>query len=276
MEELNIIIDSISIIDANMKEIINHKVKIPYLDDYNNLSAYWYPHPPCLIPLFLGYGASYKGVIQHFFCNRKNTFGAYFPEQGFITEIARNSKQWITLIVLKMLMIKEGLDDEIINFCKAVNYTDYEELDEFTLEYGDDPNEFKHLIYLKDNIPSIYLKEISQYTGDFPSTLSAINTRQIKNAGALEIAVPEQLVQTIDLPLWLKSDVDKQQLFNDYISKDMLKEAWFTLNSKGWKLNDLSSALEELASKTDDRLFHLVTKNWVNGLQRSNSKGGAY
>lgn len=276
MEELNLIIDKISIIDADLKKIINHEVKIPYQDDYNNLSEYWYPHPPCLIPLFLGYGASYKGVVQHFFCNRKNTFGEYFLEQGFISEIARDSKQWITLMVLKMIMVKEGLNDEIINFCKEVNYIDYEEVDEFTLDYGDDPSEFKNLIYVKDNTPSRYLKDISEYNGDFPSTLSAINSLQIQSASAFEIAVPEKLDQIPDVPLWLNNTTDKQKLFEDYLSKDMLKEAWFTLNSKGWKLNDVAAGLEELAIKTEDELFHLVTKNWLNGFRKSNNQEGSY
>ena len=276
MEELNLIIDKISIIDADLKKIINQEVKIPYVDDYNSISDYWYPHPPCLIPLFLGYGASYKGVVHHFFCDRKDTFGEYFLEQGFISEIARNSKQWITLIVLKIIMTKEGLNDEIINFCKQVNYSDYEEVDEFTLDYGDDPNEFKNLIYLKQETPSRYVKNISEYNGDFPSTLSAINSAQIQNAGIFEIAVPEKLNEINDLPLWLNRNEDKQALFEDYLNKNMLKEAWFVLNSKGWKLKDVAAALEELAMKTDDELFHLVTKNWINGWRKSTDQDGSY
>jgi hypothetical protein len=276
MEELLLIIDKIGIIDADLKKLINRQIEIPYVDDYKNLSDYWCPHPPCFIPLFLGYGASYKGVIHHFFSDTKDTFTEYFLEQGFISEIARNSKQWVTLIVLKMIMSKDGLNDEIINFCKQVNYTEYEEIDQFTLDYGDALGEFKNLIHLKENTPSRYIKNISHYNGDFPSTLSELNPSQIATASIFEIASPEKLGDIHSLPLWLDSTVDKQKLFRDYLNKNMLKEAWFALNSKGWKLKDAANALEEIANKTDDELFYLVAKNWINGWNRSNNQEGIY
>jgi len=188
------IINNIDIINTDLKKIINREVKIPYLDDYNDINDYWYPHPPCLIPLFLGYGASsYKGVINHFFCDRKNTFVEFYLEHGFITEIARNSEQWITLLVLKMIMIKEDVTKEIIDFCKKVNYTNYDKVDAFTMEYGDDPNEFEKLVFFNKNLPLKYINSISEYSGDFPSSLKAINNNQINNASIFEIAVPEKL-----------------------------------------------------------------------------------
>jgi hypothetical protein len=33
--------------------------------------------------------------------------------------------------------LKRSLNEDIINFCKQVNYYDYEEVAEFTLNYGD-------------------------------------------------------------------------------------------------------------------------------------------
>jgi len=116
MSELLLITNKIDIIDIPLKKLINREIAIPYLDDYQNLSDYWYPYPPCFIPLFLGHGASYKGVTHHFFSGRKDTFSEYFLEQGFISEIARNSKQWITLMVLNMIVLKDGLNDSIIEF----------------------------------------------------------------------------------------------------------------------------------------------------------------
>jgi hypothetical protein len=108
MREINKIINTLSIIDADLKKLIYQKVKIPNLDDYNSLSDYWYPRPPCFIPLFLGSGASHKGVVNHFFCDRKPTFAKYSLEKGLITEIARNSKPWITLIVPELITLKEA------------------------------------------------------------------------------------------------------------------------------------------------------------------------
>jgi hypothetical protein len=276
MDEINQNIDRIGIIDSSVKKLIKHEIKIPYLDHYNSLSDYWYPHPPCFIPLFLGYGASYKGLIHHFFCDRKDTFAEYSIENGFITEIARSSKQWITLIVLEMIMLKEGLNKDIINFCQQIVYSDYEAVDEFTLDYGDDPKEFKNLVHLQENTPSKYTLDVSEYNGDFPSTLSAINPAQIENGSIFEIAVPEKLGEINNLPLWLNNAEDKPTLFDDYLNKNMLKEAWFTLNSKGWKLKDVATALEGLVLKTDNELFHIVAKNWINQWKKSNDPAASY
>ena len=276
MENLRLIIDKIGIIDNDLKKLINREIAIPYLDSYNNLSHYWYPHPPCFIPLFLGYGASYKGVIHHLFCDRIDTFTEYSLENGYISEIARNSKQWFTVMILEMIMLKEGLTDDIINFCKQLNYTEYELVDQFFLDYGDDSSEFTSLVHLKENTPSKYLKNISAYNGDFPSTLSVLNYSHIQNASTFEIALPEKLGEIRHLPLWLDSAVDKQKLFNDYLNKDMLKEAWFALNSKGWKLKDAANSLEKIANKTDDELFSLVTKNWIEGWCKSGNPEGTY
>lgn len=269
MKVLNSIIEKIDVIDKDLKKVINQELKIPYLDEYNHPSDYWYPHPPCFIPLFLGHGASYSGVVHHFFCPRKDTFGTYTLEDGFISEIARDSKQWVTLIVMKMIMAKDGMTDEIIDFCKQINYSDYEEVDQFALNYGDDPGEFKNLIHFKDKVPSRYIDHIQEYNGDFPSTLITIDPANTGNASIFEIAVPEQHGKLEKLPLWLNNTIDKPTLFRDYISKDMLREAWFTLNSKGWKPADVADALDELALKTDEELFHLVTENWCSGWRQS-------
>lgn len=269
MSVLNRIIEKLDLIDEDLKKLISQKPKIPYLDEYNALSGHWYPHPPCFIPLFLGHGASYSGVVHHFFCPRKDTFGTYMLEDGFISEIARDSKQWVTLMVMKMIMAKDGLTDEIVNFCKQINYPDYGEVDQFTIAYGDDPGEFNNLIHFKGKVPSRYIDHVQEYNADFPSTLTAIDPANLVHASIFEIAVPEQLSQLEDLPLWLNSTIDQPTLFGDYINRNMLREAWFTLNSKGWKPAEVARALRELALKTDDELFHLVMENWCYGQQKS-------
>jgi len=276
MKELLIIANNIDIIDQELKKLFNGEVEIPYLNDYQNPSDYWYPHPPCFIPLFLGFGASYKGVIHHFFCARKDTFSEYYLEHGFFSEIARSSKQWVTLMVLKMIIAKDGMDDRIIDFCNQVNYLECLEVDEFSLDYGDDPNEFRNLVHLRENTPSRYVKDISRYDGDFPSTLSTLNHSQIQNASIFEIAVPDELVGLSNIPLWLDATLDRQALFKDYLYKNMLKEAWFTLNTKGWKLIDAAKALKDIADRTEDKLFHLVAGNWIRGWNRFGNQEGFY
>ncbi len=57
-------------LDKYFQKLVLQKIEIPVLDTYNPVWEYWYPHPPCLIPLFLGYGAEYSGLVCHFFSQR--------------------------------------------------------------------------------------------------------------------------------------------------------------------------------------------------------------
>jgi len=129
---------------------------------------------------------------------------------------------------------------------------------------------------MHENIPSKYLKHISGYNGDFPATLSAINASQLQNASIFEIADTQLLAEINNLPLWLDHKVNKEALFQNYLDQNMLKEAWLTLNAKGWKLHDAARALKEIANKTDDALFHLVANNWIQGWNRSGNQEGFY
>ncbi|WP_293313288.1 hypothetical protein [Pedobacter sp. UBA5917] len=269
MQDIYSIVEKTGLIDDNLKKIIKRQVLIPYLDHFNTPSDYWYPHPPCFIPFFLGHGPSYKGLVHHFFCERSDTFAEYSLEGGFISEIAKNPAQWLTLIVLEMIMLKDGITDEIVRFCNSANYTDYGAVDAFSIDYGDDPKEFKNLIYFRENIPARYVQNPDLYLGDFPSTLSGINAGSLENASIFEIAVPEQLTYIGSIPLWLDHSADKPSLFENYINKNMLREAWFTLNSKGWKPADTAAGLQKIAERTEDELFHLVSKNWIGSWKRS-------
>jgi len=277
MEYIDEIITRLNI-DSRIQKLMNKEVKIPaYLDDFNSLSDYWYPHPPCLIPLFLGFGASYKGVINHFFCNRKNTYVEYFLEHGHISEIAINADQFITLMVLRMIITKDELTEEIISFCKQLDYKEYEEVEQFVFDYGDDPEEFNNLVFFEQSRPFKYLKSLNDYNGDFPSSIYILNNSEIiQKSSVFEIAVTEKLSELQDLPPWLKNNTDKKALFNEYISNNQLKEAWFSLNAKGWLLKDVADALEKLKVQAKDDLFNLVADNWINGWRRSTFLNGNY
>ena len=227
------IIDHLDL-DINLKKLILNKISIPIVDDYNSVKSYWYPHPPCLIPLFLGYGASYKGVLHHFFSNRKDTFVEYYLEHGYISEIARNHNQLFTLLLLKMILIKDELTDEIVNFSNKINYTYLNEVDSFALEYGDDPKDFDKLIFFDKEMPFKNLREGSKYDGDYPSSLSALNNIQLQNSASFEISDMGLLKSVSNIPNWLNPMSSKKALFDQYIEENNLKEAWLTLNSKGW------------------------------------------
>ena len=266
----NEILSNINIVNV-LKEITNNNIKLPILDDYNSLEAYWYPHPPCLIPLFLGYGASYKGIVHHFFCNRKNTFIEYNLEFPYFYEIARNEKQLLTWMILSMIAIKNGVTDEIIQFCNETGYKELNAVDTFSIKYGDNPKEFDKLIYFRNELPSQYVDDITQYNGDYPSSMRGVNKTQISNACAYEVTT-EDLHNLDSIPLWLDEKENKKNLFEKYILKNQLKEAWFTLNSKGWLLTDVAEALCLLKTKSNDKLLHLIADNWISNWKKSDFK----
>lgn len=258
-------------VDNRIIKLIKKEVSLPnYIDDLNSVSDYWYPHPPCLIPLFLGHGASYKGIVNHFFCDRENTYVEYFLELGFLSEIARNADQFLTLIALRMIITKDELTDEIIEFCKLNNLEEYKAIDEFVVDYGDDPQEFDHLVYFKGNRPFKYLKTIDGYRGDFPSSLFILNTKKhLENAAFKEIAPIALLDQLEERAPWLTGKQSGKELFQNYLNNNQLKEAWLTLNGGGWLLSDVANALEQLKLKIKDELFTAVADHWIAGWKNS-------
>ncbi|OCA77131.1 hypothetical protein BBI01_01320 [Chryseobacterium artocarpi] len=277
MELLKKIVDKLNI-DINLQNLIFKRVAIPYHDDYNSVNQYWYEHPPCLIPLFLGYGASYKGIINHFFINRKNTFVELDLEYGSIVETAFNFKQLSVYLILPMIMSYEGLTEEIIEFAGKIDFDKCQELDDFSNKYGDNTDYFDELVYFKNNLPLNIIKDMSTYKGDFPSSYDNLNESQVINSCLFEIspAAYETIKNRVDIPEWLIKETDKKQLFENYILNNQLKEAWLTLNSKGWLLKDVAEGLETLKSKTNDELFHLVADNWIAGWRNSTFLNGNY
>lgn len=242
-------------ISNELTDLIFGKIEIPNnFGDYGDVEEYWYPHPPVLIPIFLNDSLYYYGVLKHFFCDREQVFINYSLEAGYFSELARNDKQFITLIVLSAISIDEELTDEIVGFCNEVNFKKYNEIVEFYNEYGDDNENFNHLVYFFNKLPMKF------------------NKKQIYNACSFEIAKPEYLEGISDLPDWLKNDANQQELFDKYISQNKLKEAWLTLNSTGWKLGDVRKALIVLKTKTDDELFHLVADRWISRFENSTFK----
>lgn len=258
-------------LDTRLEKLVKRDVKIPaYLDDFNRVDDYWYPHPPCLIPVFLGHGAAYKGVINHFFCDRENSYVEYNLEHGFISETARTFDQFLTSIVLKMIIIEDDLTPSIIDFCKSLNYNEYKAVDQFALDYGDDPQEFKYLVFFDTQMPFKYLDSMTTYDGDYPSSLTILNTAgKLHYASAYEIAVPEKLLDVKQLPSWLLSSNDREKQFYDYLADDKLMEAWFTLNAKGWRSENVAKGLQILAEKANDELLNLVADNWIDGWKKS-------
>lgn len=132
--------------------------------------------------MFLGYSASYQGIIQHFFCERKPTFVEFILEQGYFSEVTRNEHQLYTLMILEMLTLQEGITKDIINFCEKIHFKQLDAVDLYSNHYGDNLNAYQELINYNQNTPFKYLQTRDQYTGDFPSSLTIINHKQLINA----------------------------------------------------------------------------------------------
>ncbi|MET4083682.1 hypothetical protein ABIB40_003654 [Pedobacter sp. UYP30] len=275
MQKLTAIYNELGV-EKTLIDLSNQKIEIPYLDTYNNPDQYWYPHPPVLIPLFIGHGASYKGILCHFFSPRKRSYIEYELEWGFMLEFARNVDQIYAQMVLDMDMVAEGLDDKILKFCDDVKFKESGEVDIFADKYGNVISDYNKLIHLVENTPLTYLEDITSYTGNYPSSETVLNEKQVYNACSFEITNINFLRNIPNLPRWLITGNPQKDLFDELINNDDLKGAWLTLNSTGWLLKDVAKGLEKLKSKTDDNLFHLVADNWIIGWQNSSFPEGSY
>ncbi|MDR2223276.1 MAG: hypothetical protein LBE34_11150 [Flavobacteriaceae bacterium] len=269
---LEVLLEQLQISPA-LIDLVLERVEIPNnVGQYSSVDNYWYPHPPVLVPFFLDSGSYYRGVLKHFFCSRQVTFVDYSLEVGHFWEKARSSKQFITELILDIIMLEDGLSATIVDFFKQIDFKEYNEIDTFTLTYGNIPEYYDKLINFEVNTPLIYVKSIEQYDGDFPSTERLFNKAQVYNACSFEIANQMYLEDIVDLPDWLKPKVNQQELFKQYIIENKLKEAWLTLNSTGWELGNVREALCLLKTKTDDKLFHLVADRWINRFELSTWK----
>ena len=135
--------------------------------------------------MFIGHGASYKGIICHFFFIREKSYVDYVLEWGYMIEFARNVDQIYAQMVLDMDMVAEGLDDKILKFCDDVEFKEANEVDIFADTYGNVLADFDKLVHLMKNNPLTYLKDLSSYTGDYPSSETIFNNNQLnhKNNG---------------------------------------------------------------------------------------------
>ena len=257
-------------------EMANGQIDIPYLDRFNQPDGYWYPHPPALVPVFLGYGASYYGILHHFFFDREKTFVEYSLERGYMLEYARNAEQFFAQMVLDMDMAADGLNDKILKFCEDIAFNEFKEVDDFADEYGDVMDDYDKLVHLTHDTPLSYVKSLDAYNGDYPASIKIFNTRQISNCCTFEVAESWYLDNIDDLPIWFKKEVPQEELFRSYLDNKDLKSAWLTLNSTGWKLKDVAEGLNILTRKTEDPLFHLIAANWVEGYLSSGVINGNY
>ncbi|MCX8745607.1 hypothetical protein J3U68_09315 [Snodgrassella sp. B3882] len=61
-------------------------------------------------------------------------------------------------------------------------------MDEFSKQYGDNPQHFNDLIYYHKHTPLDYNKDISLYEEDFPSSHTMLNQADINDACEFEMS----------------------------------------------------------------------------------------
>mgnify|MGYP000654154380 CR=1 FL=1 len=264
-------------IDKRIIRLCRGDIDIPYISSsYNQVTDYWYSHPPALIPLFIREGASYYGLLKHWFTNRKPTYIKYDLEWKYMLEYARNPDQLITLMILNMDMVAEEITEEILKFAQEIGYPNPQDIDDFAEEYGDNPLHIEKLKFLKDDTPLIYVNNLNDYTGEYPSSERLFNAKALPNSCSYEIADVNYISGLENTPEWLNPHSNKKELFGSYINENELGKAWLTLNSTGWKLNDVAVALRQLVDLSNDATFHLVAKNWIGGWEKSTFSDGQY
>lgn len=265
-------------LDKRILQIFREEINPPnFFDIWQPVNDFFYPYSPFFIPLFIDGGdPSYLGLVYHPFSNRKTVFVKYDLSAGCMWEIARNSNQFLLDILIQSIESKEDIiDSDIEEFANKIEIKLNEKFLKTYEDFydGDSFETYRFFNLFSTETPAVYIKDSKDYDGDFPTIRSFVNTKKIHLASEFEIDEEVKNIKDIEnIPLWLKSDTNKKELFNNYLKKEDLKSAWLTLNSKGWLLKDVAESLEILKSKTDDELFHLVADNWVNGWRNSNSK----
>lgn len=281
MKQIKEILEQLKL-DKQVIQIFEQKIDVAELNSSYSPADYWYPHPPCFIPVFIGYGVQYKGVIKHWFCKRKEVFAQYLVESQYLLEIGRNSKQIFIQIIYELIELEGDLSDEILQIGEKLDLNENELnriLDFLFKNGGALIPPFGELDNFGMNIPLTYVPNLSDYNGDFPSSEKLLVKDNLENACGFEIADRASLQDNGTVPIWLISDADdKKEMFNEFYSQGKLKEAWLTLNSPGWEFEDVAKYLKQIADSANDNLFYKIAENWIAGWKASDftDKGLGY
>lgn len=227
--------------------------------------AEWYGFPPVLIPIWSdGSGPNYIGVWKHWFTDRPLSFVKMYVGSGRTSiEIARTPEQLFCYMAMATIVVDDGVEPELADFCKAVGIRNLAEIDKVSLETGDDPSGLTALSPFATSVPRASTSDPRHYTGAFPT--SEFSERQWW-LDACSFEVPDDVLATwpeaIDRPRWLVPG-DKASLFQQLVDAGRLHEAWLSLNSAGWSFSDARSAITELDRVANDDHFSLLARAWL-------------
>lgn len=231
-------------------------------------SACWYGFPPALIPIWSdGSGPNYIGMWKHWFVEREPTFVKMYVGSGRLTiEIARTPEQLCSLIIMMSISEQDKVSQKAIEFSKQTGIVDLQEINQVSMDSGDDPHGFIMLDQFKFKTPLESVANIAEYSGEFPVGKFGMHHSWWLRSTSFEI--PEHILKSwpadIPMPPWL--DITRQNnvvLFNKYLSAGNLAYAWLTLNSTGWTICDARLAIEALREKANDSRFDLLVRTWL-------------
>ncbi|WP_289064379.1 hypothetical protein [uncultured Zobellia sp.] len=280
MKNLQSIYESIGL-DQRILNIYQEKILPPDFEyRWNPVKDFFYTFPPFFIPLFVDQGEpGYYGIVNHFFLERERTFTFFSLSTGYMWEEARTADQYLADLILGMILSEEEVTDEIIEFTKEIGYDPTDLLWKFL--NSDDYNgstleSYHNLEIFSKNLPFTYVTELNSYEGDFPSSRFGFNPSSLGKASTYELNKKFSLGDFKQDYPWLDEEKNKKTLFDNYFSANELDKAWLSLNSSGWLLEDVANSLEKLKGKTDEKLFHLVANNWIEGMEKANKGKESY
>ena len=280
---LNQLLNEIKVNEKYLLFIKNLDYTPEWLFEFQPYTIMQIPTPPAFIPTMDSSDSrlNKKGIIKHWFQEREVIYTTIDIERcKTYKEEARTFETFITKVLFDWIMVEEELTLDIKKFADLMQYDQLDNVYAFFKKYQDLPclyaSELQYFNRLRSFKPSItpieYIEYITHYTGNFAtSSKGFVNVSGIYTATTFEIQdVAKPIVDRLkNLPDWLKKGANQKYLFDQYVEKNELDKAWLTLNSTGWKLDDVANALEILTKETDETGFDTMVEYWMQNWKNS-------
>ncbi len=229
--------------------------------------AGWYAFPPALIPLWSdGSRPTYIGAWKHWFIDQARTFvKMYVASERLTVEIARTPEQILSVVAMMAISVDDGIEPTLEKFAKEVGLKNLAEIDEVSLNSGDDPKGFTNIGCFATKTPLESVSDKQNYDGDFAISDLSEGTDWMNQACWFELSESfrEVIHEIKDKPVWLEDRSNWPQVFSGFLEAGELGNAWMTLNSPGWKISDAREAIKALESTASNEKFSRLTEAWL-------------
>ncbi|MGB0901806.1 hypothetical protein [Halocynthiibacter sp.] len=219
--------------------------------------AEWYGHPPALIPVLSdGSLPAYLGVWYNWFKPEQSSFvGMSVSNNYMLSELARNEHQAVIYLCARSIVGADGVTAEILHLATklGISADELAQIDEITIETGDDPEGLLELSAFKSSSP----KECNPegYNGYFPYQES----ENLMQNTIFEFDFPPSQENAP----WLDNQSNKIDLFERALEAGDLTQAWLLLNASGWPFRLAAKALRKLSAAKNDLTFRLFCSAWI-------------